>query len=543
MLIFGAKSRAMRGCALKLACGRRIGLADCTVFTEIFGEFAAAQRADVGIGPYRVLRIFAAAHWAEQCGIRTDRQQKEHTMTIKDMEMQTGLARANIRYYESEGLIAPVRAENGYREYSQEDAETLLRVKLLRALGLTVGQIKALVRGETDLDTALSARIAAIRKEKAALDRAGEIAGRLRQAHAQFRTLDARPYLDEMQAERVLERDTLPKEHFPWQRFFARLVDAQIYRTLWVLILPALSFNMLKTGIGGQVFMELLALGTMFLLEPLLLSRFGTTAGKWLFGLRVASPDGRRLTYAEGRERTAYLFWYGIRLNLPVFRLYRLYVSYTDEQQGKALPWEDGSEQTIRDHAGWRFAAAAVLAALLIAGGVLRVLLTYGPANRGELTVAQFAENYNTILRQFGDYDVELDETGRWQEESEFNTDGGTVSVPFRDRYPQFEYQTENGSLTGIVYHAEGGEADSWISIPSGSVMQYALFAFAGAEKGHILLDKPLQEAASELSNCVFSEYHTVVDGVAVDYTYTDTIIDDVRTQYSYTLTLTKVQK
>ena len=37
----------------------------------------------------------------------------------------------------------------------------------------------------------------------------------------------------------------------------------------------------------------------------------------------------------------------------------------------KALPWEDGSEQTIRDHAGWRFAAAAVLAALLIAGGVV----------------------------------------------------------------------------------------------------------------------------------------------------------------------------
>ena len=206
------------------------------------------SQADVGIGPYRVLRIFAAAHWAEQCGIRTDRQQKEHTMTIKDMELQTGLARANIRYYESEGLIAPVRAENGYREYSQEDAETLLRVKLLRALGLTVGQIKALVRGETDLDTALSARIAAIRKEKAELDWAGEIAGRLRQTHAQFQTLDARPYLDEMQAERVLERDTLPKEHFPWQRFFARLVDAQIYRTLWVLILPALSFNMLKTG-------------------------------------------------------------------------------------------------------------------------------------------------------------------------------------------------------------------------------------------------------------------------------------------------------
>ena len=27
-------------------------------------------------------------------------------MTIKDMELQTGLARANIRYYEAEGLIS-----------------------------------------------------------------------------------------------------------------------------------------------------------------------------------------------------------------------------------------------------------------------------------------------------------------------------------------------------------------------------------------------------------------------------------------------------
>ncbi len=28
-----------------------IGPAECTVFTEIFGEFVTSQRADVGIGP------------------------------------------------------------------------------------------------------------------------------------------------------------------------------------------------------------------------------------------------------------------------------------------------------------------------------------------------------------------------------------------------------------------------------------------------------------------------------------------------------------
>ena len=48
-------------------------------------------------------------------------------MTIKEIETLSGLPRANIRYYESEGLISPKRAENGYREYSQADVNVLLR--------------------------------------------------------------------------------------------------------------------------------------------------------------------------------------------------------------------------------------------------------------------------------------------------------------------------------------------------------------------------------------------------------------------------------
>ena len=39
MSIFGTKNRATRGCASKLACGRRIAPAGRTVVMEIFGEF------------------------------------------------------------------------------------------------------------------------------------------------------------------------------------------------------------------------------------------------------------------------------------------------------------------------------------------------------------------------------------------------------------------------------------------------------------------------------------------------------------------------
>ena len=64
-------------------------------------------------------------------------------MTVKEVEERTGLPRANIRYYESEGLIHPARGENGYRDYRQEDVDTLLKIKLLRQVGFSLEVIRA----------------------------------------------------------------------------------------------------------------------------------------------------------------------------------------------------------------------------------------------------------------------------------------------------------------------------------------------------------------------------------------------------------------
>ena len=38
-------------------------------------------------------------------------------MTIKELETRTGMERANIRFYEKEGLLSPKRLDNGYRDY------------------------------------------------------------------------------------------------------------------------------------------------------------------------------------------------------------------------------------------------------------------------------------------------------------------------------------------------------------------------------------------------------------------------------------------
>ena len=63
-------------------------------------------------------------------------------MLIRELEHETGLDRATIRFYEKEGLITPKRAENGYRNYSQEDAAELKKIALLRELGVTLETIR-----------------------------------------------------------------------------------------------------------------------------------------------------------------------------------------------------------------------------------------------------------------------------------------------------------------------------------------------------------------------------------------------------------------
>jgi DNA-binding transcriptional MerR regulator len=57
-----------------------------------------------------------------------------------------GVSRKTLRHYEKRGLIRPSRAENGYRGYSPEHIAQLQRIRQLQSLGLTLAQIKRVLR-------------------------------------------------------------------------------------------------------------------------------------------------------------------------------------------------------------------------------------------------------------------------------------------------------------------------------------------------------------------------------------------------------------
>ena len=77
-------------------------------------------------------------------------------MTIRELEQKSGLERANIRFYEKEKLLNPVRRENGYRDYSEEDLQTLRRICLFRRLQFSLEEIRSLQDGSSG-DTASKA--------------------------------------------------------------------------------------------------------------------------------------------------------------------------------------------------------------------------------------------------------------------------------------------------------------------------------------------------------------------------------------------------
>lgn len=66
-------------------------------------------------------------------------------MLRSEIQNKTGLTRKAIEYYEDKGLINPHRLENGYKDYTEKDLDILVKVSILRKLGVSLSEIKQCV--------------------------------------------------------------------------------------------------------------------------------------------------------------------------------------------------------------------------------------------------------------------------------------------------------------------------------------------------------------------------------------------------------------
>lgn len=277
-------------------------------------------------------------------------------MNIGQLETALGMTRANIRFYEKEGLLSPARSENGYRDYTGSDLDILRRIKLLRQLQFSLEDIRAMQTGALDLPAALRQQEARLQRQADDLDAARALCRTMEADGVQYRDLNAGKYLEEMvRLEQggvrfqSVERDALPTVNHPWRRFFARSLDFSLCRLLLDAVL-ALGFRTTAgDGLMWDLLMAYLTWGVQFLLEPLLLSTWGFTPGKWLFGLAVRNADGGKLTFSQAFGRLSALFGRGEGWGIPFYALYRNYKSMRALEEGEVLLWEETCAYTIRD--------------------------------------------------------------------------------------------------------------------------------------------------------------------------------------------------
>ena len=123
-------------------------------------------------------------------------------MTIKDVEKKLNISRANIRFYEKEGLLKPKRnGDNEYRDYSNDDIKRLEKILLFRKCNISIEDIRLIFNGSKSIDEVFEKQIIVIENEVKELEGAKKMCQKLAQEKASIDEINADEYMNLMENE------------------------------------------------------------------------------------------------------------------------------------------------------------------------------------------------------------------------------------------------------------------------------------------------------------------------------------------------------
>lgn len=478
-------------------------------------------------------------------------------MTIREIEEQLGIPRATVRYYEREGLLAPARGGNNYRDYTEEDLNTLEKIRLLRRLDMPLDTIKAVQRGEVPLREALE------RQEKLLEDGAE----RQRQATELCRSLlrDAVTY-PELDAGRYREEPALPQEapaeesggspaetpptppvkpwlreppplpegavkaFNPWQRFWARSLDMALAELVVITVL-ALVFHVSVITNDSALF----SIGTTILIwlvvlavEPLLLATWGNTPGKWLLGLKLEDYFGRKLTWGAGFIRCCGVLVTGYGLYIPIYSIWRHWKCYKACRDWQNLSYDEENRYYSRvgDRWCWRAVGSILVSLVLVAAAVLVSFQAILPPNRGDLTREEFYDNVAVLSgndfwsgRSLDGGSMWIDEEGYLLHDKQYSyaVDSQGREISYGDRLedkPLYTLETdESGFVTAVNMEWEANWRGGLDILPVNRAI-LATAAFQGSDVGVLeLAQSPILETLNGMGELPEGEPVTVQSG------------------------------
>lgn len=120
-------------------------------------------------------------------------------MKINEVEALSGITKKNIRFYEDAGLISPKRnAQNGYREYSEEDVALLRRIRLFRKLGVPLEEIRQMLAGNYTVADGMRRHSITLEREQRNLEQSMQMCRQMQSMEVPVNQLDAEEILTQM---------------------------------------------------------------------------------------------------------------------------------------------------------------------------------------------------------------------------------------------------------------------------------------------------------------------------------------------------------
>ena len=133
----------------------------------------------------------------------------------------------------------------------------------------------------------------------------------------------------------------------PLRRFAARSLDTCIGSIISVLIAIWLNVDFAASGypIPVTIFMFFMFLMVIvlfpFLINAIILAWTGTSLGRAIFGIRLRTAEGAKLTFFRAMERELWLLLVGLGLGIPLVNVIAMVMAYAELQHWGSTYWDD----------------------------------------------------------------------------------------------------------------------------------------------------------------------------------------------------------
>ena len=264
------------------------------------------------------------------------------------------------------------------------------------------------------------------------------------------------------------------KAPFPWRRYFARSIDLGLSSTVFTLILILIfKIDLSELGLISSILSVYVPWIIMFLLEPVLISKWGKTPGKWVFGISIHNKDGCLLTRKQAFDRLLLVFKKGSGYAIPFYDIYCYYKHYKICKETGVLPWDKSYRYDVKPFCWYQAAGYIVitLVSTLLTTGIGFTL--FSAPNRTMLTTDMFIENYNYFIKQYDLNITPLEEDKTWyttderlKKEGHFMlernplTESPTFTNDPMGMMSSFSYTIKNTEGTSVEYAYE----NSWLT-------------------------------------------------------------------------------